>query len=78
MGEPVIERPRILFVDNIAVEAAKRTFDAVGSKRRELRVFGKTHGHADHYGHFDLLMGHRAKDEVFTLIDRWLDEHDAG
>ncbi len=59
-------------------EAAKRTLDAVGSKRRELRVFGKTHGHADHYGHFDLLMGHRAKDEVFTLIDRWVDEHDAG
>ncbi len=57
-------------------EAAKRTLDAVGSARRELRVFGRSHGHADHYGHFDLLMGRRAKDEVLVHIDRWLDEHD--
>ena len=47
-----------------------------GSKRRELRVFGKSHGHVDHYGHFDLLMGRRAKEEVFPHIDRFLDEHD--
>jgi alpha-beta hydrolase superfamily lysophospholipase len=57
-------------------DAARRTLEAVGSKRRELRVFGKSHGEVDDYGHFDLLMGRRAKSEVFPHIDRFLDEHD--
>jgi hypothetical protein len=41
-----------------------------------VRVFGPEHGHADHYGHFDLLVGRNAVREVFPHIDRWLDEHD--
>lgn len=58
-------------------EAARRTLEAVGSARRELLVFGPDHGHMDHYGHFDLLMGRRAKKEVWTHIDEWVDESDA-
>lgn len=57
-------------------DAARRTLDATGSKRRELRVFGRSHGHADDYGHFDLLIGRRATLEVFPHVDRFLDEHD--
>jgi pimeloyl-ACP methyl ester carboxylesterase len=57
-------------------DAARRTLDAVGSARRELLVFGPAQGHADHYGHFDVLVGRRAREEVFPHIDRWLDEHD--
>lgn len=57
-------------------DAVRGTFDAVGSSRREIRFFGIGHGHADHYGHFDLLMGRRARAEVFPHIDAWLDEHD--
>jgi alpha-beta hydrolase superfamily lysophospholipase len=57
-------------------DAARRTFDAVGSARRELLVFGREQGHSAHYGHFDLLVGRRARDEVFPHIDAWLDEHD--
>jgi hypothetical protein len=34
------------------------------------------HGHGDHYGHFDLLMGRRAVEEVFPTIDAWLAEAD--
>lgn len=41
-----------------------------------VRLFGREHGHADHYGHFDLLMGLRARREVFPHIDDWLDRHD--
>lgn len=58
-------------------DAVRRTFEALGSPRRELRLFGPDHGHADHYGHFDLLVGRRARTEVFPHIDAWLDEHDA-
>jgi alpha-beta hydrolase superfamily lysophospholipase len=57
-------------------EAARTTLYALASARRELRVFGRQHGHADEYGHFDLLMGRRARQEVFAHVDRWLDEHD--
>jgi pimeloyl-ACP methyl ester carboxylesterase len=56
--------------------AAQRTIDAVGSPRRELRVFGREHGHADEYGHWDLLIGRRAADEVYPHVDRWIDESD--
>jgi pimeloyl-ACP methyl ester carboxylesterase len=58
-------------------DAARRTLESTGSARRAFQVFGPAHGHADHYGHFDLLIGRRARDEVFSHIDRWLDEHDA-
>jgi alpha-beta hydrolase superfamily lysophospholipase len=56
--------------------AARRTLEALGSARRELRVFGRQQGHADDYGHFDLLIGRRVKHEVYPAIDAWLDEHD--
>jgi pimeloyl-ACP methyl ester carboxylesterase len=49
-------------------DAAERTLAAVGSARRELRVFGPEHG--------DLVIGRRAKTEVFPVIDAWLDAAD--
>jgi alpha-beta hydrolase superfamily lysophospholipase len=58
-------------------DAAERTLAALGSPRRELRVFGRSHGHGEHYGHFDLVMGRRAKSEVFPCIDAWVDGADA-
>ncbi|HEY8086856.1 MAG TPA: alpha/beta hydrolase [Polyangiaceae bacterium] len=59
-------------------EAAERTLAALGSSRRELRVFGPEQGHADHYGHFDLIIGRRARAEVFPSIDAWIDAADGG
>ncbi|KAG2428704.1 hypothetical protein HXX76_011409 [Chlamydomonas incerta] len=31
-----------------------------------------------HYGHFDILMGRNAEEEVFPLLSDWLDEQDGG
>jgi hypothetical protein len=56
--------------------AARRTLDALGSARRSYLLFGKAEGQQDHYGHFDLLVGRRAPQEVWPHIDAWLDEHD--
>jgi pimeloyl-ACP methyl ester carboxylesterase len=39
--------------------------------------FGKDFGHAEHYGHFDLLCGLRAKAEVYPHIIKWLEAHPA-
>ena len=55
--------------------AVARTVAALGSGA-VLKELGAEHGHGDHYGHFDLLMGSRAKREVFPQIDVWLDNHD--
>jgi pimeloyl-ACP methyl ester carboxylesterase len=55
-------------------EAAART--AAVLRKGELRVFGPDQGCADHYGHFDLLMGHRVRAEVFPWVDAFLDRHD--
>jgi alpha-beta hydrolase superfamily lysophospholipase len=61
-------------------EAARATVERLGSASGgiagTLRVFGKEHGQADHYGHCDLVMGRRARHEVFPAIDEWLDGHD--
>jgi polyhydroxyalkanoate synthase len=57
-------------------DAARVTHEALGSARRELRVFGPEHGQEDHYGHFDMLVGRRVHEEVFPHVFAWLDEHD--
>jgi hypothetical protein len=61
------------------VEACRRTYArlAQGCPRHRLVVFGKEAGQQEHYGHFDLLLGERAADEVFPEIANWLLRHDA-
>ena len=44
--------------------------------RRRLDAFGRSYGHASHYGHFDLVIGRRARVEVWPAIEGWLLEHD--
>lgn len=53
-------------------EQLSQHFDA-----HQMVTFGKNAGQADHYGHFDLLLGKRAVDEVFPVIEEWLVQHDA-
>ena len=54
--------------------AAERTIAQVPGGR--LLVFGREHGHAEDYGHFDLLLGPRAEAEVFGAIEAHLRDHD--
>jgi pimeloyl-ACP methyl ester carboxylesterase len=59
--------------------ASRRTyarFAQYGAGHRMV-TFGPSTGHQDHYGHFDLLVGKRAADEVFPEIVKWLLQHDA-
>ena len=55
--------------------AVERTAASLGSSCR-VALFGRDHGHADEYGHFDLLVGRQARAEVFPVVERWLAEHD--
>lgn len=55
--------------------AARRTMDVV--RRGTVVQLGRAAGHGDHYGHFDPIIGRRARDEVWPHLLRWLAEHDA-
>ncbi len=54
--------------------AAEVTFNAVGSARKRWLLCGSDSGFESHYGHFDLLIGKRASQEVFPRIREWLDD----
>lgn len=60
------------------LDAAQGTLDALGSTDKKLLFFGPKQGHAEHYGHFDLVIGRHAPEETWPAIDAWLDAHDAG
>lgn len=55
-------------------EAVAHTLESV--RGAELRVFGRGQGHAEHYGHFDLVMGKHAPQELWPLLLAWLDRND--
>lgn len=55
-------------------EAVAHTLESVHGA--ELRMFGRGQGHAEHYGHFDLVMGKHAPDELWPLLLEWLDHND--
>ncbi len=59
-------------------DAAETTLAALGSTEKNLLVFGRAQGHAEHYGHFDLVLGRHAPEETWPAIDNWLDTHESG
>ncbi|MFN7972434.1 MAG: alpha/beta fold hydrolase [Acidobacteriota bacterium] len=57
-------------------DAAARTLDALGASEKRLAPFGPPHGHALSYGHFDLLNGRMAGEDVHPHVESWLEAHD--
>jgi pimeloyl-ACP methyl ester carboxylesterase len=41
----------------------------------KLVVAGRGHGFAEDYGHADLVLGRRAPDEIFPLVEAFLSAH---
>ena len=39
-------------------------------------AFGREHGHAEEFGHFDLLMGTHAPAAVWPELRNWVENHD--
>ena len=56
-------------------DAAEATVTVLG-EAATLRVFGPEAGEAEHYGHFDMVIGERAREEVWPEIVEWLVSHD--
>jgi len=61
--------------DDLADPATVRdVFDRVGSKDKTMLIFSRADGHADDYGHTDLVVGKKAHIEVHPRIIEWLDK----
>ncbi|MFB3121816.1 MAG: alpha/beta fold hydrolase [Candidatus Binatia bacterium] len=57
-------------------KALRTTHRALGSKDRTLRIFGSRSKDPIKYGHFDLILGKKAREEVFPVIGKWLKRRD--
>ncbi|MFA5864233.1 MAG: alpha/beta fold hydrolase [Phycisphaerae bacterium] len=44
----------------------------IGSKNKNLRVFGKINGYRADYGHDDIILGRYAHEEIFPYVRDWL------
>lgn len=57
-------------------KALRTTHRGLGSKDRTLRIFGSRSKDPIKYGHFDLILGKKAREEVFPVIGKWLKRRD--
>jgi len=73
---PTLELPLMLIAGSgdqqVSMEAVEATAARIGGEQVVVERFGRAHGQADDYGHFDLLLGRRAAREVWPKIARWL------
>lgn len=59
-------------------DGGRRTVELFGSKHKQFVCIGPTHGTGKrHYGHFDIVSGKDAAQEVFPYVFDWLEQHDA-
>jgi poly(3-hydroxyalkanoate) synthetase len=57
-------------------ESIRVVYRNVSSTDRTLRIFGPRSKDSAAYGHIDLILGKKAKREVFPVIARWLRQRD--
>ncbi|MDP8224847.1 MAG: alpha/beta fold hydrolase [Candidatus Lernaella stagnicola] len=56
---------------------SEKTLGLLPAGPHKTAFFGSEYGHSTPYGHFDLLVGRRADEEVFPVILDWLGAHSA-
>ena len=56
-------------------EEVLQTMKRVGSTDKIAHVFSKTNGYIADYGHLDLNLGKKVKEEVYPVIAEWLIHH---
>ena len=56
-------------------ENVKVGLDRIGSRDKKWILAGKEHGCVEDYGHIDLLLGSRARDEIYKPIAEFLEAH---
>lgn len=62
-----------------APDAVKETVDAcTGAPQKEFKICSRAQGMRVNYGHFDLLLGRDAPEEVYPLVEAWLVKQEEG
>lgn len=59
----------------VSVEAVRKTARIIGGEAT-VRIFGTEYGERDEYGHWDLILGRRARHEVWPHVLEWLRRHE--
>lgn len=59
-------------------ESIRLVYRGVGSSDRTLRILGSRSKGAVGYGHVDLILGKKSRDDVFPVIAQWLKQRDSG
>jgi pimeloyl-ACP methyl ester carboxylesterase len=58
-------------------DAVKETHDALGAVDKQFVICSRAQGRSVNYGHFDLVIGKKAPDEIYPLVAGWLCAHDS-
>lgn len=74
-----IDIPILLTVgklDNLCPpESSRFIYHNVSSTDKSIEVFSRVNGYRADYGHFDLVLGTHAREEVYPVVGAWLDRH---
>lgn len=55
--------------------AARKVYEKLGTTDKGLRIIGKENGYTGDYGHVDLVVGSRSREDVFPIVFAWLESH---
>lgn len=58
-------------------DAVKHACDAISSSDKRFVILSRAQKFSVNYGHFDMLLGPRARDEVYPVVREWLAAHGA-
>jgi len=75
-----IETPTLLLAGTqdrlVPVDSVRHVLERLGSQDKRLVVPGPDEEGAHGYGHGDIVLGDRARDEVFPHVQAWLEQYD--
>lgn len=77
--ETEIDMPALFLTgkrDSIAIpDSVEYVYNRAGSKHKEFQVIAKENGFSEDYGHACIVMGDRAEDDVFPLVENFLKKY---
>ncbi len=54
----------------------ENVYERIGSKDKQFKVIGVAEGFRNDYSHVDLVLGRHAPDDVYPLVQQWLEGHE--
>ena len=54
---------------------ARETYEKIGTIEKVMRIAGKANGFTGDYGHMGVVIGNRARDDIYPVVFNWLEQH---